>query len=99
MDELDSLESNDALLRFREGGGPVPSAMHKKFPLPYPYGVSGLQGLGQQDISGTPWYKSKTFFAVTGVGIAAVLLTIFFATSKDGDDSDSDGGEDFTDVQ
>jgi hypothetical protein len=76
MDDLDSLESNDALIRFTEGGGAVPQEMHAQFPM------QTLQGLGQSGAQG-PWYKSPTFLAVTGIGIAAILLTIYMASKKD----------------
>jgi hypothetical protein len=74
MSDLDSIEMNDAMLRFTEGGGAVPEAMHSQFPA---------QGLGQVPGGSGPWYKSPTFLTVTGLGIAAVLLTIYLATKKD----------------
>lgn len=79
MDELDSIESNDALIRFTEGGGPVPAQMHQQF--------APMTGLGQTGASG-PWYKSLTFLTIAGLGVAAVLLTIYMAKSKN---EDSDG--------
>lgn len=74
--DLDDLESNDAMLRFTEGGGAVPEHMHAQFP-------TGMQGLGQVPGGSGPWYKSPVFLTVTGLGIAAVLVTIYLATKKD----------------
>lgn len=76
MNELDLIESNDALLRFTEGGGSVPAEMHQQF------GVQGMQGLGQTGAAG-PWYKSPTVMTLLAVGLVAVGVTVYLAQKED----------------
>jgi hypothetical protein len=74
--DLDGIETNDAMLRYTEGGGPVPAQMHSS--------MTGFQGLGQTGASG-PWYKSPTFLAIAAVAIAAVAFTLYSASKGKGD--------------
>lgn len=77
--DLDGIEANDAMLRYTEGGGPIPMQMHST--------MTGFQGLGQSGSAG-PWYKSPTFLAIAAVAVAAVVFTLYSA-NKDKGDSDN----------
>lgn len=73
MDELALVESQDATMRYIEGGGAIPRYMHTP---------TDMQGLGQAGSQGV-WYKNKTWLVLMGLGVAATGLVAYAAMKKE----------------
>jgi len=73
MDELSEVETNDALLRNQEGGGPMPLSMQGQF-VP-------LQNLAETDAK-SPWYKNSTWLLLMGLAAAATIGVAWYATRR-----------------
>jgi hypothetical protein len=68
MDELASLETHDAALRYSEGSLPPGYAQHQQT---------------MSDIESPSWYKNPTFLTVVGAGAVALLLVCAMSRKKD----------------
>lgn len=77
---LDSIETNDAMLRYNEGGGQIPHEWQLAFSGVKP--GAALSGLGDTPNTATPWYSSPVVLAIAGVGILAALIVVMDARNK-----------------
>lgn len=83
---MDSIETNDAMLRYHEGGGQIPHEWQLAFSGVKPGAAGNMSGLAAGAAPGAgaagPWYTSPVFMVIVGVGLLATGIVVMDAMKK-----------------